>query len=225
MIIFNDENDKREQEIFEYTENWSPKDKKSKSSSQSQNNTYLTIEDVREKLNSTKDTFYICFDDISNDIEEKLRFLYQIDTQSTSKTTEKLSQLPDEDVKFLNNFVNLFDKDNPDRYKLLRRLIYIYENEVRDYDNHTKIPVSQNKKLLEKSFDIFKSLENSDIFLNKIFAYEKEGTKRYIYGAPVSDILLNEHTLLSFLLDYLKSENTENNQIIKNFFPNINNQR
>lgn len=89
---------------------------------------YLTYKDIEKMYPSTTyDSKYFYRYDFEQYVP---RMVSEINKQDLSVVAEKLLQLPDEDVEFLKNYLNLFDKKHPDRYKLLNRLVDIYEKKI-----------------------------------------------------------------------------------------------
>lgn len=217
---------------------------------------YLTVKKIEERLESLP---YIEYRYSKFDYNLSGEMAARLDHQPVDVTIEKLLSLPEDDVEFLASFTNIFDKNNPDRYKLLNRLIDICENDIvgeyHDYESrnvqHVELTDDRKWELLQKSFDIFKRLRNRDAILTCMFYEEiacREDIERYGDGVDdeyngsycdveerisktkydnmaVTDYLLNERHLLSFLRDFLKDrkKDSEYKHIIKKFFPNIKN--
>ncbi|MBD5405688.1 hypothetical protein HDR59_04035 [bacterium] len=199
---------------------------------------YLTKKDIEKKykkeLSNTLSTSYSY---------AELKCQYSVDeinnlnNRSFDLMMEELLYLPYDDLKFLSDYINLFEPNHPNRYDLLKKLMDIYEkNIVRhsspiEQNNQVK-EINQSEKIavLKKSFDIFKRLKNRDRILNSMFVIEKTEIDKSSYRAPmikfaVSDILLNEKSFFYFLLSeyYYEEYESKYNEILKNFFPNTNN--
>ena len=146
-----------------------------------------------------------------------------------------LEKIPEEHRKLLKDYTNLFDKANPNRYKLLSRLLYICKEEVGwGNDVHEssilryEFLVTYNMKIqrLNDTFNIFKSLKYPNRVLDNMFSYEDEG------GCimNVFRILLNESFFYSYLANrkylFASSEiekyDKKTKQLLKDFFPNVN---
>ncbi|MBD5405669.1 hypothetical protein HDR59_03930 [bacterium] len=188
------------------------------------------------------------------------RRISEVDNQPLDVIVDKLLQLPDRYVSLLENFTNLFNKSNPNRYKLLNRLVDICENDITCEYYNSKDPKVQHmdldksggntdlkRELLQKSYNIFKRLENREAILNAMFnneirdytyeheyeyeinnyesSYSRETIKKSEYiDMFVTNCLLNERELLRFLRDFLeRKEYPEYKEIVKRFYPNLKN--
>lgn len=199
---------------------------------------YLTKKDIEKEYKK----------ELSNKISTsysyaELKYQYSVDeinnlnNRSFDLMMEELLYFPYNDVKFLSDYVNLFDPNHPNRYDLLKRLMDIYERPIVKHsssvmqNNHIK-EINQGEKMnvLQTSFDIFKQLKNRDRILNSMFVREKTEIDKSSYRAPmikdaVSDILLNNKSFFYFLLREYHYEEYESkyNEILNEFFQNTNN--
>lgn len=204
---------------------------------------YLTREDLEAKYKKELEK------DVSTSyMYKEIPYQYYIDelnnlhNKSLDIVIENLLYVPFpyDDFKFLNDYINLFDINHPNRYDLLKKLTDIYERDILRCDKF-KAPnnklsqlkdISQGEKMeiLQKSFDIFKQLKNRDRILNYMFAKEKteiENTNNYqqITTFVVSDILLNTKSFFDFLLHKFNYQDKKlvYNKILKNILPNSKN--
>ena len=218
---------------------------------------YLTAEEIEEILLSLPNVKY----KYSNfDYDKEGEMVGRLNNQPVDTTIEKLLHLPDRYVSLLENFTNLFNKSNPNRYKLLNRLVDICENDITCEYYNSKDPKVQHmdldksggntdlkRELLQKSYNIFKRLENREAILNAMFnneikdytyeheyeheinnyesSYSRETIKKSEYiDMFVTNCLLNERELLRFLRDFLeRKEYPEYKEIVKRFYPNLKN--
>lgn len=183
-------------------------------------NKYLTYEDIQKKYQEAR--FFVSFSfEKMNDKD----YIEEIDNLNIDVIILKLADLSEyQDIKFFNDYSNLFDNKGESNYlnkcRLLSRLLAICENRVYS-PNTIHVDYEHKIDLLKKSFEVFKLLENPASILNDMFNYEH----KYPKIVNVFDILLNEKECLKYLMyfsDYRK-QNPEYNTILKDFFPNMKN--
>ncbi len=88
---------------------------------------YLTYEDVREENRTVSKTNYRYQFHIE---QYKARAILDLDNQPLSSIAQDLSELKDEDIKFIKDYINLFNENHPDKYRLLSRLVDIYKKGI-----------------------------------------------------------------------------------------------
>lgn len=195
---------------------------------------YFTYKDIENKYEQAKD---VPFDyRFSSSVLRNHLLRKTVDNTNRNTTIHNLLSLPEEHVKFLKGYIDIFSKNNTNKYALLNRLITIYTDTVildkhtdptivRKADKYVELDLSQKMTILNDSLDIFKSLRNPDMLLNAIFA--AEDAEYYSHNAFT--LLLNEKYLLQFLLankylldpKELRKENKRYNKINKDFFKNM----
>lgn len=211
-------------------------------------NKYLTYEEVKEKAESYSDDYphYGFITSIADSSHSAaIRTRKSIDSWCNDgkgylkPVIWDLEKIPEEHRKLLKDYTNLFDRVNLNRYRLLSRLLYIYQTEVGwgkdvyEFKPQSDVfTVTNNMKIerLNDTFNIFKSLKYPNEVLDDMFSYEY-GEQPWGGRMNVFRIILNEDIFYSYLSgsEYLfnyseieKEYDKKTKQLLKDFFPNVN---
>ena len=176
---------------------------KNKNKSGVKNLTYNDIEKIYPSETGSESYFY------RYRLEQyTARLISDINEQSLNVVAKKLLQLPDEDVEFLKDYLDLFDKKHPDRYKLLNRLVDIYEKKIvyKRYASLDELDINDpdlQKEVVKgfhnmMKFEEFNDDEKREI-LEKRLLLDKNALRKKVKNEEKKEILQNSFNLFKQL--------------------------
>lgn len=193
--------------------------------------------------NADKENKYFTIEEMS-DIERKIpmfpkydvdinhpnnRFVNSMNDIHHDTIIGRLNDFSDEQLNFLNKFINLFEGDT--KYYILNRLIYIFKTDLisRNADdlgesNTTVKSIRKKIKILNGTFYILKHIKNSSLMFD-YFLHAELPTLDSFKNSPhlLFKMLLNKKLLLwnAGLYTAHKTDDEKYNKIKDEFFPQL----